>query len=467
MDIVIRWFKRRPLRFIGGFLVFLSIGLLGFLVLLDIVAGLHNPYLGIIAYMILPGMLILGLILVPIDSWIQRRRRARGETVEYPIIDLCDPHQRNIATFFVVASVLILIVMTVVTYKGVEFMDTTTFCGEVCHRVMIPEFTAYLSSPHASVHCVECHIGPGAPWFVRSKLSGMRQVWHYNRGDYQRPIKTPVEALRPSRDTCENCHWPNEFYGSTLKTDITYRQDRDNTRVVSTMVMRVGSGGVPGSGIHSHMVSKIDYLPANEKYSEIAWTRVEKPDGEIHEYVNPEYSGELDLLREESDVRMMDCIDCHNRAAHHFDRFEEKLDEALTRREISPGLPFIKREAMRAVGNVTHVPTEEEQKATVQRIREIDEFYKREFPTVYKSQAREIRQALQVVENLYLNTYFPNMQVTPDTYPEWKSHEGCFRCHGVMVMAKGKDSGQTLSADCKLCHTPSTRTDPAELFKRM
>ena len=38
--------------------------------------------------------------------------------------------------------------------------------------VMEPEYTAYQFSPHARVGCVQCHIGSGASYFVKSKLSG-------------------------------------------------------------------------------------------------------------------------------------------------------------------------------------------------------------------------------------------------------------------------------------------------------
>ena len=61
-------------------------------------------------------------------------------------------------------------------------MDSVQFCGQVCHEVMEPEFSSYQVGPHARVGCVQCHIGSGAPWFVRSKLSGLRQVY---RGDVQ------------------------------------------------------------------------------------------------------------------------------------------------------------------------------------------------------------------------------------------------------------------------------------------
>ncbi|MCL5104093.1 MAG: NapC/NirT family cytochrome c [Armatimonadetes bacterium] len=457
MDTIYAWFRHRPLRLIGGFLVFLSVGLLAFLVLLDMLAGLRNPYLGIIAYLILPIILIIGLLLVPLDSWIQRRRVARGEPV-YPTVDLCDPVQRRIATFFAATSAVILIVMTVVTYKGVQYMDTTTFCGRVCHRVMIPEFTAYTRSPHASVACIECHIGPGASWFVRSKLSGLPQVWHYTIGDYPRPLPTPVVALRPSRETCETCHWPEAFYGSTLITRATYQQDAGNTPVVKSMFMRVGSGGVQGSGIHSHIINKIHYLPAVAKRTEIAWLRIERPDGTKQEFVNPTYKDDLKKIRRGEAVRLMDCIDCHNRAAHDFEPFEWLLDDSITRRRVDASLPFIKRRAMLAVGPMDRLPTVREQARVVSRIRRITSYYEDEYPDIYKVKADSVRRSVRAIERDYLGSAFPHMRVwpgsdiAPGTYPNWRTHEGCFRCHGAMVAVNPKAGNQEISADCNFCH---------------
>lgn len=463
MDTVLGWFKQRPLRLISLFLVFLSVGLLGFLVLLDIVAGLSNPYIGIITYMILPGVLVFGLLLVPIDAWIQRRRVAHG-LPEYPVIDLCNPFQRKIAGFFVAASTVILIVMTVASYKAIEFMDTKTFCGKVCHKVMDPEYTAYLRSPHASVACIECHIGPGAPWFVRSKLSGLPQVYHYTKKDYPRPLETPVKALRPSRDTCENCHYPEAFYGSTLKTDVTYREDKNNTQVVSSMFMRVGSGGVSGSGIHSHMVSAIHYLPAVHNRSEIAWVGIERPDGSYEEFVNPTYQDDLPKLRQKEENRVMDCIDCHNRPAHEFTAFQKILDDAITREEVDRSLPFIKHLAVQAVGDAANVPTQAEQDAAVRRVREIPDYYKRTMPEIYNSRTKDIDKSVKAIEHVYLTTTFPHMRVGPDTYPNWRTHVGCFRCHGVLVAANPRSRDKEIPGGCNLCHTQPVSGDPSALI---
>jgi hypothetical protein len=438
LNTIITWFRGRMLRLIGGLIVFVSAGLLVFLVMLDIFSGVLNPYIGVVAYLILPVVLIIGLILVPLDAWLRRRRQQAGvEAPEYPVIDLCDPTQRKIFSFFVVASII-------------EFMDTVTFCGRVCHRVMNPEYTAYLRGPHASVACVECHIGPGAPWFVRSKLTGIPQVYHYITNTYPRPIPTPVQALRPARDTCDTCHWPERFYGNELLTMITYDTDRANTEKVQTMIMRVGSGGQRGSGIHSHIVNQVWYLPANAKRSEMAWVYLRRLDGTTAEFINPMYQKMVTPERLREQKRFMDCIDCHNRPAHEFDPFEQLFDSAITQGLVDRKIPFIKKEVMDAVGSVEQPPTTREYQETLRRIAAIEGTYRRNMPDVYSKLRTEIRGAVNEAAVIYRGTVFPHMRVGPNTYPNWRSHAGCFRCHGVIV---NRRTQETLSSDCTLCHT--------------
>ena len=129
---------------------------------------------------------------------------------------------RNSLLFIACATILNIMIFGFASYQGVTYMDSTTFCGLTCHTVMAPEFSAYQNSPHSRVDCVECHIGPGAGWFVKSKLSGLRQVVAVTFKTYSRPIPSPVKYLRPARETCEHCHWPQRFSGDKfiLKTKI-------------------------------------------------------------------------------------------------------------------------------------------------------------------------------------------------------------------------------------------------------
>jgi nitrate/TMAO reductase-like tetraheme cytochrome c subunit len=461
---VFEFFVHRWLRMIGGLMVFGSLALLIFLVLLDALAGISNLYIGIITYMVLPGLLFLGLILVPLDSLLRRRRAAAGHPDEaYCLtINFCDPKQRNLAYFFSLSTLVIVVVATVATYKGVEFMDTREFCGLTCHKVMKPELTAYQRSPHAGVLCVGCHIGPGAPWFVKAKLTGIPQTYHYTMKDYERPIPTPVAALRPSRDTCENCHRPERFYGASLRTKITYLPDSRNTMRTQTMLMKVGSGAVKGANIHSHIVNKIWYVPANEKRTEISWVRVQRVDGTTQEYVPAETKKTDRSTSGKQEKRFMDCIDCHNRTAHNFESYESLLDMGMTEGDVDRTIPYIKKEAVAAVPDLQGAPpTEAQQAEAVRSIESIPQVYKARYPDIYKSRSRDIAAATAKIKDIYLVSAFPHMRISATTYPNWATHEGCFRCHGNLVKADKR--GEKLSNDCLLCHTlQETREDRRE-----
>ena len=141
-------------------------------------------------------------------------------------------------------------------------MESTQFCGQTCHSVMDPEYTAYQRSPHARVACVECHIGPGAPWFVRSKLSGSYQVLAVTFNLYPRPIPTPIHNLRPARETCEQCHWPERFSGDKLVIRTKYADDEKNSATKTVLLVHIG-GRNPDSklvGIHGRHLGLVTYI---------------------------------------------------------------------------------------------------------------------------------------------------------------------------------------------------------------
>ena len=98
---------------------------------------------------------------------------------------------------------LLVVISAVLSYRAYQFTDSVAFCGATCHTPMKPEYTAYQDSPHARVPCVGCHVGPGATWYVRSKLSGTYQVYAVFRDVYPRPITTPISDLRPVQQACE------------------------------------------------------------------------------------------------------------------------------------------------------------------------------------------------------------------------------------------------------------------------
>src|SRR5207344_1328223 len=125
---------------------------------------------------------------------------------EYPAVDLRHGILRRGLLMVGAMTLVNVALLSAATYQGVSYMDSTEFCGQSCHSVMAPEYAAFKNSVHSRVGCVECHIGPGAGWFVKSKLSGTRQLFAVALKTYSRPIPSPVKHLRPARETCEHCH---------------------------------------------------------------------------------------------------------------------------------------------------------------------------------------------------------------------------------------------------------------------
>jgi NapC/NirT cytochrome c family protein len=445
---------RNPISLVGTILA--TVGGVLFLIffLLDLI-GLHtNPYMGIVVFLTLPAVFVFGLLLIPIGAWMTRRRRLAGRPVgmEWPRLDLNNPRQRTWAFFIVIATLVNLVIVSLAAYSGVHYMDSVQFCGQVCHTVMEPEFAAYQDSPHSRVTCVQCHIGPGANWFVRSKLSGTRQVFAVTLKTYSRPIPSPVHNLRPARETCEQCHWPEKFHGDKIRVINEYAEDEKNTESTTTMQIHVGGGsdrlGI-ATGIHWHMnlANEIEYIATDEKRQVIPWVRLRDRYGNVREYqvdgVTPE-----ELTK--GDRRRMDCVDCHNRPSHPFDATPAKgVDRAMSRGVIPTTLPFIKREATAALA-ATYPSSTAAVDAIAARLRE---FYRTNYNDVYMGRRQEVERAVSGTQLLYRRNIFPEMNVTWGTYANNIGHmdfPGCFRCHDESHKTK---DGRTIRQECTLCHS--------------
>ena len=451
-----------PVSLIGGVIASFSLAIILVLLVLGATGIIANPYTGVLTFLVGPMVLAVGLILVPVGILRERRRLAsKGVVAEtFPVLDLNRPEQRKTVTLFGAVTVGLLLLMAVTTYGAAQFMETREFCGDVCHQVMAPEATGHQASPHARVSCVSCHIGPGAPWLVKSKISGTRQVFKTLTDGYTRPVEVPIQDLRPSRDTCEECHWPERFYGDMYRNVVHYDQDQMNSAHEQPMVFRVG-GSALGQGIHWHTTAKLSYLPLNDSRSEIGWLRVEKPDGSVDEYTLPGQESQVTPDRTKSDQRFMDCIDCHNRAAHDFASVDNEIDNAMTQGLISTKVPFIKQQAMQAIGTVGEKVSNQQYQDTLKRIDGILDYYRTQQAAAFSQNGPWITQAVAQIKTTYQGAVFPGMGVTPSTYTNWLGHDGCFRCHGKLVGSSGSNKGKTVSADCQTCHYTPAPAPPA------
>jgi len=453
-----RMLLRNPVSLAGVALGIVSVANIFIFFLIDQIATKPSPYIGILAYMVSPGFLILGLLFMLAGALLERRKHL-APSAFYPRIDLNDRTQRSAVISFVTFLLVFVVVSSAGSYKAYEFTESTSFCGQLCHTVMIPEYTAYQLSPHARVACAECHVGAGATWFVKSKLSGSRQVFATIFNTYPRPIPSPVRNLRPAQETCEQCHWPKKFYGGQLKVFSHYGSDEKNTLRQIRMLIKTGGGdpvtGAP-EGIHWHMNigNKIDYVATDDKRQTIPYIHVEDLQGRVTEYYAKDSSLSKDQIAK-SPRHHMDCVDCHNRPTHIYVPPDQSVDQALLAHRIDASLPFVKQEAVTVLA-ATYKTNDEALRAIASGLQG---FYETKYPDVAKSKQLEIRGVVTEIQQIYSRTTFPDMKLNWQTHPNNLGHyyfPGCFRCHdGQHVSADGR----AISKDCNQCHSVMSETE--------
>ncbi len=412
---------------------------------LDAVVYSSNPYVGILTFLVAPMFTAAGLVIFLFGAWRWRRRLAKASGSApslYINVDLSRAHDRRMLAFFIPASAGFLLLTAMGSYHTYHFTESVEFCGETCHGVMKPELVSYRHSPHARVACAECHIGKGAEWYVRSKLSGTYQVYATLAHKYPTPIPTPVKNLRPAQETCEQCHWPQEFVGNLDRTIAYYLPDQSNTLYSVRLLLKVGGGDPthgPVGGIHWHMnvANKIEYIATDEARQKIPWVRMTDQQGVVTEFRSAAFTNDVSQMPK----RTMDCMDCHNRPAHKLQAPESAVNLAMSLGQISPGLPYIKTNAE----GVLCRPYKDEASA----LQGIATTLANNYP-----QDPRIGQAIGAVQRIYTNNFFPDMKADWRAYPDNIGHKdwpGCFRCHdGKHVATVGK---RTIKAnDCNACH---------------
>jgi cytochrome c556 len=443
---------RSPISIAGMVLTTISAALFLVVLLADLF-GLHtNPYLGILFFLVLPALFVLGLLLIPLGAWVERRRRAAGKpaaSLEWPRIDLNDPHQRTVAVIIFALTLANIVIVSLGAYKGVEYMDSVSFCGETCHTPMKPEFVTHRQGPHSSVACVACHIGAGARGFVKAKLAGTRQLVEVAGNTYPRPIRAVPDDLVASRDTCEKCHATGRFRGDVTRRIAEYANDEKNTESITTMRVRVG-GGRNGSGqtagIHWHAdpANVVEYVATDDQRQTIPWVQVTDAKGQ-REYA---VGGSAPQRIASGIRRRMECTDCHNRPSHAIAATAARAVElAIGRHDIPVALPFVRREAVKALE--TAYPSEDAALAGIAKT--LRDFYQRQISSG-ENRGADIDRAVRAVQGIYQQSVFPDMKVTFGTYVNHIGHTdapGCFRCHDDdHVTTDGKKIGQ----DCETCH---------------
>jgi hypothetical protein len=361
----------------------------------------------------------------------------------FPEVSIHDPVFRHGLDIVVVATAINFAIVGIGCYRGVAYMDTVSFCGGTCH-VMAPENAAYHVSSHSGVACTECHVAPGALGYAHAKINGTAQLFMVLVNHYPKPImadhKVPVASA-----TCLNCHNPRVEQGDKLLVTQSFADDAPNTQTSSVAVMHVGGVDALGhlSGIHGAHLSKIEYVSTDADDQVIPWVRKTNPDGTTTEFIasgSPAASA--------GTPRVMDCIGCHNRAAHSFDTAEGALDKMMADGSPNASLPFLHKQGL-ALLNAKY-GSQGEAKARIAS--GLVAFYRSQYPSVWDAQRTQVETSAKTLVKIYVENVFPSMNVAWGTHPNNIGHTdsaGCFRCHDGSHTSK---SGVTITNDCSICH---------------
>ena len=437
---------------VGSFFAFLL------LFAVDLTSHHGNPYMGILAYVVAPFFLCLGLVLSASGAWLKLRQEHRtkpGALAGMLTIDLLHRRDRRILGVFVLGSVGFLFLTALGSYQTYRYTETVQFCGQACHVPMDPEFVTSQHSPHARVECVACHVGPGAVAYFKTKINGVRQLYHTLLGDFDRPIRLTAAKQRPAQETCEQCHWPQKYTGPMDSTFRHFLADEKNTPFSVRLLLNVG-GGDPASGpvggIHWHMNlgNKVEYISPDETRRTIPWIRFTNEKGVATEYRAPGFKDDPAKYP----IRIMDCMDCHNRPSHRFRTPDEAVDHALANGQIDRNIPWIKAKVVDVLARAYGTKAEALQK--------IDTVLRAAYPA--RSDAGSI---VAQAQTIYSANFFPEMKTDWRVHPNNIGHKdasGCFRCHdGEHKAADGKTTIK--ASDCKSCHLILAQGNDEEILK--
>ncbi len=380
-----------------------------------------------------------GLLLIPVGAALGGRRVAQGIAAAPDSKAMW----RRAGIFFAVMTLANLVIGSQLSYRAVAHLETVQFCGQTCH-VMKPEFTAHQRAPHASVACVACHVGPGASGFIKAKMAGTRQLLAVTLNNFPRPIESAMESDRlvSSAETCETCHQREKPMKPELRVITKYKDDETNTPTKTVLMMMVDRI----HGAHLAPGVEIRYAASDKKRQTIPWVEYRSSaSGPAKTYLasdaKPESIAALPTFT-------MQCVDCHNRAAHSFEVPDRAIDGAISRGEIAADLPFIKKTGL----GLIQAEYKSQDEAASKIGAGLADFYRAKYPDVFARRSGDINTAGRGLTAVYSGNVFPDLKVAWGTYPNNLGHAdypGCFRCHDDSHAAADK---KTITQDCAVCH---------------
>lgn len=438
---------RHPVAIAGAVITTVSAAVFIALVIAELTGLFDNPYAGLVVFITVPAIFVVGLLLIPFGMWLEQRRLQRHPeaTSGWPVFDFNQPLLRRRALLLVALTTVNVIVILLAGYGSLHWMDSPQFCGQVCHTAMQPQFTAWRDGPHSRTACAKCHIGSGAQGFVQAKLAGTRQLVHVVTGRVPTPVPPGAHmASGAQAQTCLGCHQAKRVLGDPVRAIHEYADDEGNTETVTMLKMHMGGPSSEGRSIHWHAdpANRIEYVTAGEDRQTIIYVKATDAKGQVKEY---RAENATDQAIGSGARRTMDCVDCHNTVGHPISPTAERMvDRAIASGEVSSKLPFARREGVRLI-TASYASQDDAVNAIDRGVRD---FYAKQ----PGADAQAVARAATALQDVYRRNVFPSMKVTWSSYPENKGHitsPGCTRCHDDAHKAK---DGSAINGDCEYCH---------------
>ena len=204
------------------------------------------------------------------------------------------------------------------------------------------------TSAHARVQCVECHMGRLSTLHLMAlKPTHAKELWGMIAG-YERPLHS--STLRPARENCEGCHWPQAEHHDSITVNKRFAADPKSSEADIRLTLHTTANverETPWkvTGIHWHIANDVEFVTPDPQARTIPWVQVRRPDGTKVTYVDRESklsAAEIAKL----EPRRIECYDCHNAVGHPFPNPADLVDDAMAAGSIDRSLPDAKPRAV-------------------------------------------------------------------------------------------------------------------------
>jgi hypothetical protein len=252
--------------------------------------------------------------------------------------------------------------------------------------------------------------------------------------------------MQTARFPSLKCHNPERYIGDRLSVKTAYGDDEKNSMTRTLALVHVGGRDSFSrlSGIHGAHMGRIEYIATDSRTQTIPWVAKTNDDGSVTEFVSNDAKSPIT-----GEKHVMDCIDCHNRAAHSFVTAEEALNKDMALGSPNASLPFVHKEGL-ALLKAEYSSQED---AAAKITSNLETFYQSQYPAIWNAQRSQVDDAAKTLVAIYSRNVFPFMRVTWGAHPNNIGHNdypGCFRCHDGSHSTK--DNKTTITNDCSACH---------------